>query len=476
MLLLYIKNTSQLLSDDLNPNQLILREIGLQALEKSIYAVKPKMLMKNSVRIMKNKLFIQNDEFDLTKFNNIFIIGGGKATAEMALSLERFLKSFGEVTYEGIINIPINTKNLDLFENSKIKINLADHPIPNEQGIKGTRSMMDLIENSKKNDLIFCLISGGGSALLPLPKPEINLKDLQKINSLLLSSGASIHEINIIRKHLSDFKGGNLAKKLYNSSGATLISLIISDVVGDDLDSVASGPTIPDKTTFRDALKIIKKYSLLKKIPTSIRNYIETGLGNQELENPKINDPCFSNIHNYLIGSVSTAIKETSSLLKQKGFKVTYFSKNVTGEARNFGKSLFPLISKYFDEKPNRENSKKIALIGSGELTVTIKGKGVGGRNQEMLLSFLAFIMDKNYYCDFLIIGANLDGLEGNSKACGALVDNTVVEQMRSKKIDPNQFLRYNDSNSFFKKLGSELITGPTGCNVNDLILILISS
>ncbi len=473
---MYLKNTSQLLFDDLDKNQLSLRETGLQAIEKSINAVKPKNMMEKSLKIQNGKLLIQNDEFDLLKFKKIYIIGGGKAAAEMALSLERYLKSFIDIDYEGIINIPKNTENQELFIESKISINIASHPIPNESGFKGTKSMMEIVENSTDNDLIFCLISGGGSALLPLPRQSINLEDLQKINSLLLSSAVSIHEINTIRKHLSDFKGGNLAKKLYKSSGATLISLIISDVVGDNLDAIASGPTVPDNTTFKDALEFLKKYDLLNKIPNSIKEYLEKGLSNHRLENPKPYDPCFTNVHNYLIGSVTSAVEEIKFFLKSKGYTVIYFSNNVIGEVREFGKSLYALMLQHLENYSNQEKLEKSALIGTGELTVSIKGNGIGGRNQEMLLSFLNNIKTKKLNYNFVIIGVNLDGIEGNSKAMGALVDNYVLEQMIIKNIDPEVFLENNDSNSFFKELGTELITGPTGCNVNDIILILFSN
>ena len=475
MLLLYVKNTSQLLLNDLNKNQIILRKIGLQALEIVIQAVKPKNLMEKSIKIQNGKLFIQNDEYDLHRYEKVFIIGGGKATAEIALSLERFLIRMKDIDYEGIINIPTNSEKQEMFKKSKIAFNYASHPIPNESGLNGTKSMMEKVENSTKNDLIFCLISGGGSALLPLPKQGVKLEDLQIVNSLLLSSGASIHEINIIRKHLSDFKGGNLAKKLYNSSRATLISLIISDVVGDNLDSIASGPTVSDKSTFRDALEIIKKYDLLGKIPRSVKEHLEIGLTDKTLENPKPNDECFTNIHNYLIGSVTSAVQEIKLFLNENGFEVNYFSNEIIGEAKEFGKSIYRIISQYLDERLDRNKSENIALVGTGELTVTIRGNGVGGRNQEMLLGFLNYVKNEKFNYNFLIIGANLDGIEGNSKAMGALVDNYVLEQTVSKNIDIEKYLENNDSNNFFKKLGVELITGPTGCNVNDLILILLS-
>ena len=333
--------------------------------------------------------------------------------------------------------------------------------------------MLEFVKKSSKKDLIICLISGGGSALLPSPKAGISLRDLQEVNSLLLASGASIHEINAVRKHLSDFKGGNLAKALFNSSGATLISLIISDVVGNNLDSIASGPTVPDRTTFKDAIDILKKYSIHYKVPKSVINSLEQGLKNKSLENPKYNDPCFRNVHNYLIGSVKSAVQEIITYLKQD-FITNYFSDNIIGEARDFGRNLYSIISEQMNENDFENLQKSIALIGSGELTVTIKGVGIGGRNQEMLLSFLDFVNGKDFEDNFLVIGANLDGIEGNSKAMGSVVDNFTLKQIANRKLNTKEYLDNNDSNSFFKIINSEIITGPTGCNVNDLILILI--
>ncbi|MFX0039396.1 MAG: glycerate kinase [Candidatus Heimdallarchaeota archaeon] len=472
---MYIKNTFEILTEEIPKDQFKLRKIGLQAISKAISAVKPENLMEKSIKVLDNKLIIDNDEYYLPKFEKIHIIGGGKATAEMALTLERILSNMKDIDYSGIINVPEDLEQQKFSKKSKISINFASHPIPNENGLKGTLSMVEMIENSTKNDLFICLISGGGSALLPLPKKGILLKDIKDVNSLLLSSGASIHEINTIRKHLSDFKGGNLAKKIYSSSGAILISLIISDVVGDDLDSIASGPTVPDKTTFKDALEIIKKYNLLTKIPISVNEYLEKGLSDRTLETPKPNDSCFINVHNYLIGSVIYAAQEVKSFLTNEGFEVNYFSAKIIGEAKEFGKSLFKIITTHVQNNLDQKISGRKALIGTGELTVTIRGKGIGGRNQEMLLSFLDIIKDKKFDYNFLIIGANLDGIEGNSKAMGALIDNYVLSKMISNNLNPEGYLFNNDSNSFFKTLRTEIVSGPTGCNVNDLIVILIS-
>jgi len=469
---MFIKNTAHLLLENLEESQRYLREIGIHCLEIALNAVKPKNLITNSVKIQDGKLIIKEDVFNLNEYNKILVIGAGKASAEMAYTLEEIMKNLS-IEYEGIINIPEGLEIKESEKTKKIELNFATHPIPNENGVNGTKKMLEFVKKSSKKDLIICLISGGGSALLPLPKAGITLKDLQEVNSLLLASGASIHEINAVRKHLSDFKGGNLAKALYNSGGATLISLIISDVVGNNLDSIASGPTVPDRTTFKDAIDILKKYRIHYKVPKSVKNSLEQGLKNKSLENPKSNDLCFRNVHNYLIGSVKSAVQEIITYLKHD-FITNYFSDNIIGEARDFGRNLYSIISEQMNENDFENLQKSIALIGSGELTVTIKGAGIGGRNQEMLLSFLDFVNGKDFEDNFLVIGANLDGIEGNSKAMGAVVDNFTLKQIATRKLNTKEYLDNNDSNSFFKIINSEIITGPTGCNVNDLILILI--
>ena len=471
-----IKNISQLFPEDLGKDQLELRKIGLECLEKALHAVKPEILMKKAIKIQGNKLIVQEAIFDLEDYDNIYVIGGGKATAEMAFTLEKILDSRSSFIRGGIINIPEGLKIDKSQVSGRINLNFATHPIPNENGLIGTKKMMEIVERSTQKDLIICLISGGGSALLPLPKEGVSLGDLQILNSLLLASGASIHEINTIRKHISDFKGGNLVKKLYISSKATLLSLIISDVVGNKLDSIASGPTVPDLTTFNEAIDILKKYKILNKIPSSIKNALEQGLNNEKLENPKPNDACFKNVHNHLIGSVKSATEEVNSYLKGLNYNVHYFSNEIVGEAREFGNDLMQIINKELEKESKAEKKSKIALIGTGELTVTIKGNGIGGRNQEMLLSLLLSMINDPFSDSFVVIAANLDGIEGNSEAMGAIVDTYSLTQANSKNLNPQEYLDKNDSNSLFKILKSEIITGPTGCNVNDLVIVLLSS
>jgi glycerate-2-kinase len=353
-------------------------------------------------------------------------------------------------------------------------MNLASHPIPDESGLSGTKRMFKLIDNTTKDDLIIFLLSGGGSALLTMPKQNITLADLQATNSLLLASGASIHEINTVRKHLSDFKGGNLAKKVYDSSKANVIALMISDVVGNNLESIASGPTIPDLTTFKESYGVLEKFELINKVPSSVIQLIEHGMNDPTLNIPLVKPNYFKSVHNYLIGSVESSVIGISDYLRELNFIVDYFSNEIVGEAAVFGKELFNFISHKLQDLVEKSKKQKVALIGTGELTVTIKGKGIGGRNQEMLLNFLNHVKDKKIDYNFLIIGVNLDGIEGNSMAMGALVDDVLLTQIIKNKTNFESYLKNNDSNSFFKMLNSEIITDATGINVNDLLLILI--
>ncbi|MBY9014312.1 MAG: DUF4147 domain-containing protein [Candidatus Lokiarchaeota archaeon] len=471
---MYIQNYSQLISESLNTNFLELRKIGLKSLEIAISSVEPRKLIGNGLKIYDENLIIEEDKYDLKKFERILIIGGGKATAQMAIALDELLKNYSKIVYEGFVNIPDDQELKFLGSTKNIKMNLASHPIPNEAGLNGVNKMLELVEGTNKEDLIICLFSGGGSALLPLPKKNITLIDIQKTNSLLLASGASIHEINTIRKHISDFKGGNLAKRIYKSSKATTLTLIISDVVGNKLDSIASGPTVPDLTTFSDAYQVLSKYNLLDRIPMTVKEVIMEGVKNPQLENPSKNDPIFENIHTYLIGSVEISVKEVSDYLRNYNFEIDYFSSEISGEAADFGKHLYDLITEKLREYSKVSKKSRIAMIGTGELTVTLRGKGIGGRNQEMLLNFLKTINSEKIDYNFFVLGCNLDGIEGNSKAMGAIVDNTLLMETIKNNVNIEDYLKNNNSNAFFNLLNGEIFTGPTGVNVSDIILILL--
>ena len=467
----FVKNYDEILNSSPNDSIRSLRKLALDCLEIGISSVLPRKMIEKTIILDNTILSIGSNQYDLKKYDSIYIIGGGKASAEMVFSIEQMLKSVNNLSYKGIINVPIGTpyKKLDLSD--KIMINEANHPIPNEMGLIGTKNMIDLVKKSTINDLFIILISGGGSALLTLPKNGITLEDLKQVNNLLLKSGASIQEINTIRKHISGFKGGNLARKIYETSNAKVICLIISDVIGNELDMVASGPTVPDSTSYKDAIEVIEKYELYDKLPNSVIKVIETGKSNPKMENPKENDPCFKNVFNFLIGSVAIALEEINNYLKSSDFDVYKLENSFQGEARNYGLFLAYYVIRKLDEI---KQVKSNVLLGSGELTVTITGRGKGGRNQEMLLALLNTLRNETLKNRFLVLGANLDGIEGNSKAMGAIIDNQVYYDVIKNHLDLDSYLINNDSNSFFQIVKTQIITGPTGVNVNDILLIFI--
>lgn len=471
---MFIKNRDILLNENIPQKNLELRRILIDVLERALDAVKPKILIKRAVIIDKNQLKIHNLSLDLTQFRRCIIIGGGKASGAMATELENILISYGKIPFNGIINIPKGLEIDDKDFSSRIKFNFASHPIPDDDGINGVKSMMDLIRNTSNNDLIFCLISGGGSALLPFPMKGLTLGDLRDVNLLLLASGANIKEINAIRKHLSAFKGGRLVKAANKNGEPTIISLIISDVVGDNLDTIASGPTVPDQTTYEEAINYLKKYKIFDKIPEDAQKVLILGYKEEIPETPKKEDPCFFKVHNFIIGSVEDAAKAAESYLKQNNIEVKYIQEKIKGEAREYGLVFLNKFKECINKKDTC-GSKKIALIGTGELTVTIKGKGIGGRNQEMLLSFLNSIKNEEIIYNFLILAVNLDGIEGNSKAMGAIIDNYTIKKYKDMNLNPSVFLKNNNSNTFFKMLKDEIITGYTGINVNDLTIGILS-
>ncbi len=467
---MHIKNRLQLEPKSLNSNLKILRKIALNALEIGLSAINPEKLINDNLKLEGTRLIVNGDDFNLEQFKKIHIIGAGKAVLGMLIALEKLFIRNGIKNYDGVINIPKGSLNELNLSSNRVTIIEASHPFPDNIGLKGTKLMMNILNDASDNDLICCLISGGGSSLLVFPRRGVSLKSLKKVNSLLLASGASIQEINIVRKYLSRVKGGKLAQALSRSSKATMISLIISDVIGDDLQIIASGPTVLNHSTPLDALKVLEKYNLIEKIPHSIFNVLkESKLQEWEYRPLEIR-----NVYNYLIGSVKNAVIEITNFIKSNGFRVVQFSGHISGEARKFGRILGDLIVGPNDNLPQL-GSENLAFIGSGELTVTVKGNGIGGRNQEMLLSFLDYAMEQEIKYEFLVMAINFDGLDGNSDAIGALVDNQVINDAQKYKLIPLEYLKDNNSNLYFKQLSTDIITGFTGCNVNDMLLVLVS-
>jgi glycerate-2-kinase len=332
--------------------------------------------------------------------------------------------------------------------------------VPGRAGVEGTRKILSVLEKAGQGDLVFVLISGGGSALMPLPVPGVSLADKQRITELLLRSGASIHEMNAVRKHLSAVKGGQLLRHV--DSSCTVVSLILSDVVGDDLGVIASGPTSPDGSTFADALKILKKYGIKNQAALA---HIARGVRGDVEETPKPHDPAFSRVHNLLIGNNAIACANAIAYLEKRGVQAVHLGSEFDGEARDFGAFLARLASDLGGDRP-------FAMVAGGETTIRLNrsGNGTGGRNQEAALACMMELRRS----DVALACMGTDGIDGNSDAAGALVSPKTVAL--ASKLDLKKYLDGHDSYHAFKKLRSLIFTGYTGTNVNDIAIICKAS
>ncbi len=392
------------------------RDLALQCLEQAVNAAEPKRLIKAKVKVENDQLQVEGCTFDLRKFKHVYVVGGGKAGGKMAQAIEEIL---GNHVTAGIVNIPYGTSQ----KTNVIELNESSHPVPDEAGVAGTLRIMMLAEQAKKDDLVICLISGGGSSLMVLPHEGISLKDKQALTNSLLKSGAAITEINIVRKHLSAFKGGWLAKKAYP---ATLLNLVLSDVLGDPLDSIASGPTVPDTSTFGDARKILKKYDLWLKVPVSIRKILSEGERGLLQETPKPNDIAFEKVHNLVIGNNRTACMAAIDFLGSKGLNTLLLTDMLAGEAKKVGKALAKLAGEGF---VCADNSRSLGIVAGGETTVTVRGKGLGGRNQELALAAALNIRE----CEGCVIASfSTDGIDGPTNAAGAIIDRSTLETSKA--------------------------------------------
>ncbi|MEM7008546.1 MAG: glycerate kinase [Thermodesulfobacteriota bacterium] len=437
-----------------------LRKDAKEIFDAGLKAVDPINAVKNHVRRDGNKLILQDAEYHLESFDNIYVIGMGKAAASMAKAVEDIL---GERLTSGIVNVKYGHS----VELSKVKINEAGHPVPDDEGLKGSREIMNLLNSSGEKDLVICLISGGGSALLPVPAGNLTLEDKQLVTQSLLECGANIHEINSIRKQISAVKGGRLAQLVYPS---TLISLILSDVIGDNLDVIASGPTVADTHTFHDCRNIINKYSLDERVPKRVIDYIEMGCDGQIEDTPKADSPIFEKTHNVIVGSNILAVKAAKEKALSLGYNSLILSTYIHGETEEVAK-VHTAVAKEIIASGNPVN-KPACIISGGETTVTIEGKGQGGRNQEFVL---AAAIDIEGLENTLVLSAGTDGNDGPTDAAGALADGSTINRANKLGLNAYEYLCENNSYNYFDPLGDLIVTGPTNTNVMDLRIVLIT-
>jgi len=442
-----IKNSEKIIQNGQTPLLKQIRKEIMEVLEYSLSSVDPYESVKS--RFDTQQVEIDGESIDCTDFSDIYLVGFGKASVGMAQAVCDSLK-----VKEGVVvtNDPDN-----MVKCGNVDTIVGSHPIPDENSVKGADLILNLVKKCGNDDLLLVLISGGGSALLC--KPRIDLKDLQVTTDYLLKSGANINEINTIRKHLSLVKGGQLIKNVKSR----VVSLIISDIIGDPIQFIASGPTYPDSTTFNDAKKILDKYNLWVKIPKSVEDIIASGVNGSIPETPKNDDLIFNKVHNVIVANNKIACDSAVQKAEELGYKTVFLTLHLEGEARDIG---FYLIDKALNSTSINE---KTMFISSGETTVTIKGTGKGGRNQEMVLSSVKHISDKK----IVFTSFATDGIDGDSDAAGAIADSFTLKRAKKYDIDPDQHLDNNDSYNFFKKIGDLLITGSTGTNVMDIQLLV---
>lgn len=399
--------------------------------------------------------------YDLTNIRRVFLIGAGKAGAPMAQAAAQIL---ADRLTGGAVIVKDGYGIDEVRFPASLQIIEAGHPLPDERGAAASREILNLLSQANERDLVICLLSGGGSALLTAPAEGITLTELQQTVSLLLRSGADIGEINAVRKHLDMIKGGGLARV---AAPARVISFILSDVVGDSLDIVASGPTTPDPTTFDQALAILHKYRLLEQLPPAILLHLQRGAAGAEAETLKPEDPLLGGVQNLLVGSNGMAAQAAANAATAAGFNTRVLTTTLQGEARLVGRLLAVAARDLAGGQSVLQ--RPACLIAGGETTVTVRGDGKGGRNQELAL---AAVEAMSGLPGTLLVTLATDGGDGPTDAAGAVVSGETLARARTLGLSPAEYLMRNDAYRFFDGLGDLLKPGPTNTNVNDLVLL----
>lgn len=449
------------------------RARALDVLAAALAAVDPQAAVRRYVRREGDRLWVDGRDYDLRRYRHVYLVGGGKASAAMAAALEGLL---GERLSDGLVSV----KDGYTLPLRRVRLQEAGHPLPDARGLAATRTMLELVRSAGADDLVLCAISGGGSALMTAPVDGVSLADLQALTDLLLRSGATINEMNAIRKHLSQVKGGQLA---HAAAPATVIALLVSDVIGSPLDVIASGPTAPDSSTFEQAWAILERYQLLDSAPAPVLAYLERGLRGDAPETPKPGDPALARVQNVIVASNRLAAEAACERARQLGFHTLLLSTYIEGEAREVGRVLAGVAREL--ALHGAPLPRPACLVAGGETTVTIRGQGahggcrhgerlcapsgLGGRNQELALGAAPGLSGLP---GVLVATLATDGSDGPTDAAGALVDGTTMERARRSGLEPYDYLRHNDSYHFFQRLGDLLLSGPTNTNVNDLAFV----
>ncbi len=435
----------------------LLRTDALEIFRAALRAADPRLAIQRVLRREGTTLYLNDAPLFDTTQGRVFVVGTGKAGARMAQAVEDLVDVFAGavvVKYDHLVPTRI------------VKIYEAGHPLPDANGERGTRALVELLREVTEKDLVLCVVSGGGSALMEWLAEGLTLDDLRALTNELLRCGATINELNTLRKHISRVKGGQLARL---AQPARVVSLILSDVLGSPLDVIASGPTAPDSSTYANCLAILEKYALTEKIPASILAHYERGARGEIADTPKANDPLFARVTNVVVADNQIACDAAAAEAAARGYVVEMLSTRMEGEARELGQMLGALAQ---SELPAATGDTRYAKcwLGGGEPTVHLRGHGKGGRAQELVL---AAALEMDGAQPVVILSAGTDGTDGPTDAAGAIADNTTLARARERGLDANGYLENNDAYSFFAALDDLVITGPTNTNVNDLMLVL---
>ena len=436
-----------------------MRAHAQEMFDAAIQAVDAEQCVRRFVKLDGETLRIGDETYDLAQYDRLLIVGMGKASPQMGVALEDIL---GERISDGLIN----TK----YEHSEplkhIEVVECGHPVPDEAGVEGASRILDLLDGADEKTLVICAISGGGSALTPAPVEGVSLADKQETTRLLLECGANIVELNAIRKHLSRIKGGGMARVAFP---ATVVAMMLSDVIGDPMDVIASGPTVPDTSTFQTCMDILDKYDLVDQVPEAVRARFEAGLKGDIDDTPKPGDDALSRVQNLVVGSNGLAVSAAAEKAKELGYNTLVLSTRVEGEAKEVA-YVYAGIAKEIVGS-GQPIQAPACVISGGETTVLVRGDGKGGRNQELALSAAIQLAG---WGDVVILSGGTDGTDGPTDAAGAVADGETIARATDKGISALAHLKNNDAYHFFKPLDDLIMTGATGTNVADVAFVMV--
>jgi hydroxypyruvate reductase len=426
----------------------LLRRAAAQILAVAVRAADPERLVRSHLRAR-----------DLAGRGRLALVAVGKAAVAMSRAAESVL---GKHLDDGLAVAPASGPGL-----RRVRVLLSSHPLPDARGEEAAREVEALVRSLGATDRLLLLLSGGASALLPAPVAGVSLEDKTRTTAVLLRAGASIHELNTVRKHLSRLKGGGLARA---AAPARVTTLVLSDVVGDDLSTIASGPAVPDPTTYGNALDVLGRRGVLGDVPAAVRRHLEAGVRGDVPETPKPGDPLFAAVRTRVVGSNRTSVEAAAREARRRGFRSLVLTTRLEGEAKDAARFLVGVLAECVHER--RPASPPVCLIAGGETTVTVRGQGRGGRNQELALAAVDPL--SAFPVPAVLAALATDGVDGASDAAGGVVDDRTLERSRALQMaPPSLFLRDNDSRSYLGPLGDLIVTGPTGTNVMDIALVL---